>query len=346
MSILEILDRVNWGYRKAGKSIVCRCPFCKNNDLKKDNHDAQVNEDNLYCFSSGKTYGEKDLLELFNLSSVETVEPFKRLSKTCYAPAKETGEPTVVKHNQLNLNDVYKKDVENRNKDEDTFISKLSKIIPDKLQISNDLYFRLGLWGEGGDTDLTVPVFEDGKLSKNQYRKYKLETPGPDDYGMMREVLTRRYEKLKSKGETPPDLIVVDGGRGQLNVATEVLDSLDLKTGVIGLAKEFEQVFIPEVSIPLILPPNSPALHILQYVRDEAHRFAVKYHKNLRDKMLKSSPLDEIPGVGPKRKMNLLRHFGDLKSIQNASVDEIADVKSIDTNLARKIYYHLHQGKD
>jgi len=192
----------------------------------------------------------------------------------------------------------------------------------------------------------SMVVFEDGKPSKNQYRKYKLETPGPDDYGMMREVLTRRYEKLKSKGETPPDLIVVDGGRGQLNVATEVLDSLDLKTGVIGLAKEFEQVFIPEVSIPLILPPNSPALHILQYVRDEAHRFAVKYHKNLRDKRLKSSLLDEIPGVGPKRKMNLLRHFGDLKSIQNASEDEIADVKSIDTNLARKIYYHLHQGKD
>jgi len=192
----------------------------------------------------------------------------------------------------------------------------------------------------------SMVVFEDGKPSKNHYRKYKLETPGPDDYGMMREVLMRRYEKLMSKGETPPDLVVVDGGRGQLNVAIDVLDSLGVKTGVIGLAKEFEQVFIPEVAIPLILPSNSPALHVLQRVRDEAHRFAVKYHKNLRDKNLKSSPLDKIPGIGPKRKMNLLRRFGDFKSLKNASIDEITEVKGININLAREIHAHLHPACD
>ncbi len=192
----------------------------------------------------------------------------------------------------------------------------------------------------------SMVVFEDGKPSKNHYRKYKLQTPGPDDYGMMREVLLRRYEKLMDKGETPPDLVVVDGGRGQLNVATDVLDSFGIKTGVIGLAKEFEQVFIPEVSIPLILPSNSPALHILQRVRDEAHRFAVKYHKNLRERNLKSSPLDEIPGIGPKRKMNLLRHFGDFESVRNASINEIAEVRGINRNLALQIHRYLHQAKD
>jgi excinuclease ABC subunit C len=192
----------------------------------------------------------------------------------------------------------------------------------------------------------SMVVFEEGKPLKNHYRKYKLETPGPDDYGMMREVLTRRYEKLVMKGETSPDLVVVDGGRGQLNVAIDVLDSLGIKTGVIGLAKEFEQVFIPEVSIPLILPPNSPALHILQRVRDEAHRFAVKYHKNLRDKNLKSSPLDEISGIGPKRKMNLLRHFGDFESVKNASIDEIEEVKGINRNLALEIHEYLHHTPD
>ena len=192
----------------------------------------------------------------------------------------------------------------------------------------------------------SMVVFEDGKPSKNNYRKYKLETPGPDDYGMMREVLMRRYEKLTDQGETPPDLVVVDGGRGQLNVAIEVLDSLCIKTGVIGLAKEFEQVFIPEVAIPLILPSNSPALHILQRVRDEAHRFAVKYHKNLRDKNLKSSPLDEIPGIGPKRKMNLLRYFGDLESVKSASIGEIEEVKGINRNLAIEIYGYFHQAED
>jgi excinuclease ABC subunit C len=192
----------------------------------------------------------------------------------------------------------------------------------------------------------SMVVFEEGKPSKNHYRKYKLETPGPDDYGMMREVLMRRYEKLRDKKETPPDLVVVDGGRGQLNIAIDVLDSLGITTGVIGLAKEFEQVFIPEVAIPLILPSNSPALHILQRVRDEAHRFAVKYHKNLRDKNLKSSPLDEIPGIGPKRKMKLLRHFGDFESVKNANIDEIAEVKGINKNLAYKIHGYLHHTPD
>ncbi len=189
----------------------------------------------------------------------------------------------------------------------------------------------------------SMVVFEDGKPQKNRYRKYKLKTPGPDDYAMMREVLRRRYEKLIAKGELPPDLVVVDGGRGQLNIAKEVLNSLNMETGVIGLAKEFEQVFIPEVPIPIILPPDSPALLLLQSVRDEAHRFAVKYHRNLRKQNLQMSPLDEITGVGPKRKMNLLRHFGDLEAVKNASVDEISEVQGVNKKLAIKIHDFLHQ---
>lgn len=188
----------------------------------------------------------------------------------------------------------------------------------------------------------SMVVFQDGKPKKSHYRKFKIKTPGPDDYAMMHEVLTRRYEKLTVSGEKTPDLIVVDGGRGQLNIAKEVLDSLNIKTGVIGLAKEFEQVFVPEVSIPIILPPNSSALHLLQSVRDEAHRFAVNYHRKLREKDMKRSPLDEIPGVGPKRKMNLLRHFGDLNAIQKATLEQIVEVKGINKNLARTIYNYFH----
>ncbi len=188
----------------------------------------------------------------------------------------------------------------------------------------------------------SMVVFEDGKPKKNYYRKYRLKTPGPDDYAMMREVINRRFEKLVIEGETPPDLIVVDGGRGQLNVANEVLESLDIKTGLIGLAKEFEQIFIPQFPQPIILPSKSPALHLLQRVRDEAHRFAIEYHKNLRHKELNSSPLDEIQGIGPKRKMNLIRHFGDLESIKKATVDEISDVNGINKNLAHIIYDFFH----
>ncbi|MDD3754735.1 MAG: helix-hairpin-helix domain-containing protein, partial [Methanobacterium sp.] len=192
----------------------------------------------------------------------------------------------------------------------------------------------------------SMVVFEDGKPKKSHYRKFKLKTPGPDDYAMMREVLTRRYEKLAISGGKTPDLIMVDGGRGQLNVAKEVLNSLDIKTGVIGLAEEFEQIFIPEVSIPLILPKDSTALHLLQSVRDEAHRFAVTYHRKLRQKDAERSLLDEIPGVGPKRKMNLLRHFGDLTTIKTASLEQIEDVKGINKNLALKIHDFFHQGDE
>lgn len=192
----------------------------------------------------------------------------------------------------------------------------------------------------------SMVVFEDGKPKKSHYRKFKLKTPGPDDYAMMREVLTRRYEKLAISGGKTPDLIMVDGGRGQLNVAKEVLNSLDIKTGVIGLAEEFEQIFIPDVSNPLILPKDSTALHLLQSVRDEAHRFAVTYHRKLRQKDAERSLLDEIPGVGPKRKMNLLRHFGDLTTIKTASLEQIAEVKGINKNLALKIHDFFHQGDE
>jgi len=192
----------------------------------------------------------------------------------------------------------------------------------------------------------SMVVFEDGKPKKSHYRKFKIKTHGPDDYAMMREVLTRRYEKLTVSGGKTPDLILVDGGRGQLNIAKEVLDSLNIKTGVIGLAKEFEQVFIPGVSIPIILPNNSSALHLLQSVRDEAHRFAVTYHRKLREKNMKRSPLDEIPGVGPKRKMNLLRHFGDLNAIKKASPEQIVKVTGINKNLARTIHDYFHRGTE
>jgi len=189
----------------------------------------------------------------------------------------------------------------------------------------------------------SMVVFKDGKPQKNDYRRYKIKTSGPDDYAMMREVLSRRYLKLSHDEENIPDLVVVDGGRGQLNVALDVLSSLDIKTSVIGLAKEFEQIFIPQVSIPLILPSNSSSLHLLQRVRDEAHRFAVNYHKNIRSHDLESSILDNIPGVGPKRKANLLKHFGDLEAIKNATTEQICEVTGINKNLALEIHQILHQ---
>lgn len=190
----------------------------------------------------------------------------------------------------------------------------------------------------------SMVVFEEGMPKKSKYRKFKIEIPGPDDYAMMRDVLNRRYIKIALGEDKKPDLIIVDGGKGQLNVALDVLESLGINDiPVIGLAKEFEHVFVPNTSSPVILPRNSEALHLLQRIRDEAHRFAVTYHKKLRSRELKYSVLDEIKGVGEKRKINLLKHFGDVNNIQKATVEELASVESINKNLAFTIYRHLHK---
>ncbi len=185
--------------------------------------------------------------------------------------------------------------------------------------------------------------FQDAKPRKGKYRRYKLKTPGPDDYGMMQELIARRYQKIIEDGESPPDLILVDGGKGQLKVALNALKSLELvHIPVIGLAKEFEHVFIPQTAEPLILPRNSEALFLLQRIRDEAHRFAVSYHRKLRSKELEHSPLDDIKGVGSKRKMNLMRHFKDVEKIKKASLEEIMEVKGLNRQVAENIYYHFH----
>ena len=188
----------------------------------------------------------------------------------------------------------------------------------------------------------SMVVFENGAPKKNYYRRYKIRTEGPDDYAMMREMLERRYTGLVGDKGPVPDLVLVDGGKGQLNVATDVFKSLGVEdVPVIGLAKEFEHVFIPQTPSPLILPRDSEALLLLQRIRDEAHRFAVTYHKKLRSKEFEKSILDEISGVGNKRKINLLKHFGDIKNIEKASVNEIAEVKGISRNLAVKIHDHF-----
>jgi len=191
----------------------------------------------------------------------------------------------------------------------------------------------------------SMVVFENGAPKKKYYRRYKIQTEGPDDYAMMREMLERRYTGLLDDKGPSPDLVLVDGGKGQLNVATEVFNSLGVHdVPVIGLAKEFEHVFIPQTPSPLILPRDSEALLLLQRIRDEAHRFAINYHKTLRSKEFEKSRLDDIAGVGNKRKINLLKHFGDISKIEKASVNDIAMVNGINRKLAKKIHEHLSEG--
>ncbi len=183
--------------------------------------------------------------------------------------------------------------------------------------------------------------FKDAKPNKKKYKRFKIETPGPNDFAMMKELLTRRLKMIDTGEE--PDLIVIDGGKGQLGMACEVLDELNLAhIPIIGLAKEFEEIYIPNSKRPIIIPKNNKALHLLQQVRDESHRFAITYHRKLRSDNISESSLDDIPGIGKKRKINILKEFGTMDKVKNASVEELAKIKGMNEKVATNVYEYYH----
>ncbi len=185
---------------------------------------------------------------------------------------------------------------------------------------------------QGTNSVASMVVVENGRPKKSEYRKFKMKIDGtPNDFAMMQETLTRRF-----KTDWPlPDLLVVDGGKGQLGMAVKVLESYNLKIPVIGLAKRDEEIFVPGKSESIKLPKSHNALQLLQRLRDEAHRFAITFHKSLRSKQAYKSSLDEIPGVGPKTKKLLVKQFGSVAEIKKASHQELE--KLVGTKLASKI---------
>ncbi len=191
-------------------------------------------------------------------------------------------------------------------------------------------------------------VFEDGQPQKNEYRRFRirLSEGGPNDYEMMREVLSRRLRAAVSgnvKFEKLPDLMLVDGGPGQLSAARRAMEELELRMPVAALAKEHEQVYLPERSAPLALPAHSRALHLLQRVRDEAHRFALSYHRSLRERKVRESVLDDIPGIGEARKQKLLRHFRTMARLRAATAEEVASAAGCSRELAETVLRHLRE---
>lgn len=199
-------------------------------------------------------------------------------------------------------------------------------------------------------------VFVGGRPAPAGYRRFRVRREGrPDDYAMMQEVLFRRFRRLS--GEEPaedgldgfgpaPDLVIIDGGKGHLAAAAEVLEDLDLDIPVAALAKEREEVFVPGRPEPLDLEPDSPAGLLLRHIRDEAHRFAVGYHRLLHRKVSRRSELDDIPGVGPARRTALLRAFGSVAGVKAAREEELAAVKGVGPAAARRIWEYLHGGSE
>lgn len=202
----------------------------------------------------------------------------------------------------------------------------------------------------GEATVASCVVFDKGAMQNSEYRRYNITgiTPG-DDYAAMRDALTRRYKKVAAGEGKLPDLVFIDGGKGQLGIALEVMQEVGLPDILlVGIAKGeerkpgLEQMFFADRDTPVSLKKDNPGLHLLQQIRDEAHRFAITGHRARRGKARVHSSLEDIGGIGAKRRKSLLTHFGGLDGVKNASVDEIAQVEGISKMLAEKIYQELH----
>ena len=196
---------------------------------------------------------------------------------------------------------------------------------------------------QGTNPVASCVVFRDGKPSKRDYRHFNRRTvTGPDDFASMKEVLTRRYTRLMQEGEELPQLVVVDGGKGQLSAAVEAFDAMGIrgKVALVGIAKRLEEIYFPGDSIPLYIDKNSETLRVVQHLRDEAHRFGITHHRNRRSKSQITSALDDIKGIGTKSAEALLTHFKSVKRLTEADIDEIAAV--VGPAKASLIYNELH----
>lgn len=199
----------------------------------------------------------------------------------------------------------------------------------------------------------SMVVLENGKPNSSEYRQFRIkEVVGQNDFAMMQEVITRRFRRAETgdqKFNKLPDLILIDGGKGQLSAAQAALqpfaeaklDPVPTDIPIIALAKRIEEIFVPGKTEPIVLREDNPTLHLIQRLRDEAHRFAITYHRKLRKKALSVSVLDEIPNVGPRRKQVLLQKFGSIDAIRQASLDQLLSVKGIPRNVAENIHKHL-----
>ena len=199
---------------------------------------------------------------------------------------------------------------------------------------------------QGSNPVAACVVFKNGKPSKKEYRKYNIKTViGPDDFGSMEEVVHRRYKRLLDEAQELPQLIVIDGGKGQLSSALKSLDILGLrkKIAIIGIAKRLEEIFYPEDPIPLYLDKKSETLKIIQQLRNEAHRFAISFHRNKRSKSAIQTELELIPGIGNQTIVNLLKHFKSAKRVSKASIEELDSV--IGASRALKIFKYYHQNE-
>ncbi|MEE2659367.1 MAG: excinuclease ABC subunit UvrC [Candidatus Latescibacterota bacterium] len=200
---------------------------------------------------------------------------------------------------------------------------------------------------QGTDTVGSLVVMIDGKPRRSEYRHFRIRgVEGSDDFASIDEVVTRRCRGLRERGEAFPDLLMIDGGKGQLASALAALIRLGVDIPVVGIAKKLEELFLPSQPEAVVLPKTSASLRLLQVLRDEAHRFAINHHRKLRGKRTLTSSLDCIPGIGPKRRQALLNEFGSVRRLREADIEQIAGVKGFSIKLAHELKTHLQPAEE
>ena len=226
----------------------------------------------------------------------------------------------------------FKKNLYNEKKERKSKRLALLIELKNKLKLKN-IPFHIECYDisniQGKNTTASLVTFQDGYPNKKEYRKFKIkEIDKPDDFESMRQVIRRRYKRVIKENLPYPDLIIVDGGKGQLSSACEALKELNIynKINIIGLAKKLEEVYLPNDSIPVLLNKKSYYLKLLQQIRNEAHRFAINYHKHLRSKEFIRSGIESIKGIGEKTRLKLIKKFGSNEGIKRAKREEIVDV--------------------
>lgn len=247
-----------------------------------------------------------------------------------------------------NLNEMIQAKLASKNHTQKRMQSLMNELALDKLPLRMECFDISHFQGE--QTVASCVVFEQGQPYKSDYRRFNIkEVAAGDDYAAIEQAVRRRFERLVKEEARLPDLLIIDGGKGQLNQAQKVLEDLQLdQVTLISVAKGsdrkvgMEQIFFPSEAIARRLEEDSPGLHLIQAIRDEAHRFAITGHRGKRDKQRKTSVLEGIPGVGAKRRRAIIQHFGGLQGVQRAGVHDLKQVAGISQSLAQIIYDHLH----
>ncbi len=366
----RFIDRDVFGYYKEGRDMTIQAMFIRNGNLEDiSSYNLPVNYNNqeeVFCSFLNQFYAHNRFIPKEILIPIEVADSLLLEEILSERKGQRVSVVSPKKGEKIRLVELAMRNAENAFKTRYGISHRRKKIlqgVKEALGLKNvpqriecfDISNIAGRLAVG-----SMVTFDGGLPNKNRYRRYKVETvPQADDTAMMEEVLTRRYRRALEEKEFP-QLTIVDGGKGQLGVALRVMESLGIKeVDVIALAKarrkhsrsgdrsldlseSQDRVFVPVESEPILLPTDSPELLLLERIRDEAHRFAITYHKKLRQRQFYHSPLDQIPGIGPARKAKLMKCFGSMENIRQAGLEDLKELAGLPAKQAEVIYIYLH----